>query len=180
MGVKILQWVVLLLLPLYRSFKQMLWRVICGHHICKQIWWPLAGEILTMELEDSNNHDKFTVSLLKAAIVIGHVPREFSLVFWHSLRYGGTITCEVTGWRKGLEIAWQSYFPVLRSSGILFVLRTTWHVSLNTCLKFKAHMPNTWWVKPSINCVFNKYYVLNRELHLTTCVYGNGWLLSLY
>ena len=50
---------------------------------------------------------KFAVSLLKDATVVGHVPREFLQVFWHFLRHGGTITCEVTGQRrrgKGLEM----------------------------------------------------------------------------
>ena len=91
--------------------------VIHGHHLCKQIWQPLVGEMLALEREEGNNHDKFAVSLLKESTVVGHVPRQFSRVFWHFLRHGGTIiTCEVTGRRKrgkGLEIP------------ILFVLRTT-------------------------------------------------------
>ena len=107
---KILQWAMLLLLLLYRSFsfKQVrsLESVIHGHHIYKQIWLLLVGEILTLELEEGNNHDKFAVSLLKHAIVLGHVPREFLGMFWHSLRHRGTVTCVVTGRRKrgkGLE-----------------------------------------------------------------------------
>ena len=31
--------------------------------------------------------------------VLGHGPQEFSWVFWHFLRYGETITCEVTDQR---------------------------------------------------------------------------------
>ena len=47
--------------------------IIHGHHICKQIWWPLIGEILTLEREEgNNNHDKFAVSLLKDATVVDH------------------------------------------------------------------------------------------------------------
>ena len=41
--------------------------VIRGHHIYKQIWWPLLGEILTLEREEDNNRDKFAVCLLKDA-----------------------------------------------------------------------------------------------------------------
>ena len=81
--------------------------VIRGHHIYKHLWRLLVGEMLTLEQEEGNNHDKFAVSLLKDATVIGHVPRKFSRVFWHFLRHGGTITCEVTGRKKrgkGLEI----------------------------------------------------------------------------
>ena len=49
--------------------------------------WPshlqtdLVGEILTLEREEGNTHDRFAVSLLKDAIVVGHVPLEFSRVF---------------------------------------------------------------------------------------------------
>ena len=70
--------------------------IIRGRHVYKQIWRPLGGEILTLELEEDNNHDKFAVSLLKDATVLGHGPREFLQVFWH----GETITCEVTDRRK--------------------------------------------------------------------------------
>ena len=51
--------------------------VIPGHHICKQIWQPLVGEMLTLKEEEGNNHDKFAVSLLKHATVLGHVPQNF-------------------------------------------------------------------------------------------------------
>ena len=74
--------------------------VICGRHIYKQIWWPLVGEILTLEREEGSNRDKFAVSLLKYATVFGHVPRDFSREFWHFLRHGEAITCEVTDRRK--------------------------------------------------------------------------------
>ena len=45
--------------------------VIHGHHIYKQIWRLLVGETLTLELEKANDH---SVSLLKHATVLGHVP----------------------------------------------------------------------------------------------------------
>ena len=70
--------------------------VIRGRHIYKQIWWLLVGKILTLECEEGNNHDKFAVSLLKHATILGHGPREFTRVFWHFLRHRETITCEVT------------------------------------------------------------------------------------
>ena len=63
---------------------------------------------LTLEREESNSDDRFAVCLVKDAIVVGHVPREFLWVLWHFLRHGRTFTCEVTGRRKrgkGLEIA---------------------------------------------------------------------------
>ena len=73
-----------------------------GRHIYKQIWRPLVGEISTLEREEgNNNHDKFAVSLLKHATVLGHVPREFLRVFWQFLRHRETITCKFT-----LKKAW--------------------------------------------------------------------------
>ena len=57
---------------------------IRGRHIYKQI---CVEEILTLEQEEGNNRDKFAVSLLKHATVLGHVPREFSLEFWHFIKH---------------------------------------------------------------------------------------------
>ena len=70
--------------------------IIHGRHIYKQIWRPLVGEILTLEREEGNNHDKFAVSLLKHTTVLGHVPQVFLRVLWHFLGHGETITCEIT------------------------------------------------------------------------------------
>jgi len=51
--------------------------VIRGRYIYKQIWRLLFSEILTLEREEGYNHDKFAVSLLKHATVLGHVPQGF-------------------------------------------------------------------------------------------------------
>ena len=72
------------------------------------------SEILTLEREEGNNHDKFAVSLLKRAAV----SQEFLWVFWHILRHEETITCASS------------------SSTILFVLCTQ-------SLSIKWHAPNT-------------------------------------
>jgi len=58
--------------------------------------WPSH---LQADLEN-NNHDKFAVSLLKHATVLGHGPQELSWVFWQFLGQGETITYEVTDQRK--------------------------------------------------------------------------------
>ena len=34
------------------------------HYIYKQIWWGLAGDILTMEQNEDSTHVRFTISLL--------------------------------------------------------------------------------------------------------------------
>ena len=82
--------------------------VIRGHHVFKNIWTPRLGEVLLVSQEPGNIHDRQAVALLKAdRTVVGHVPREFSRVFWHFLNHGGKVSCEVTGKRKhgkGLEV----------------------------------------------------------------------------
>ena len=37
---------------------------------------------------------------MKLGTIVGHVPREFSRIFWFFLGRGGKIFCEVTGRRK--------------------------------------------------------------------------------
>ena len=82
--------------------------VIRGHHIFKGIWTPRTGEIVQVRQEARNPHDRNAVALLKAdGTVVGHVPREYSKVFWHFINHGGRVSCEVTGRRKygkGLEV----------------------------------------------------------------------------
>ena len=80
--------------------------VIRGHHVFKEeVWSPRLGEILLVDKESGNHHDRHAVALLKAdKTPVGHVPREFSRTFWS---HGGKISCEVTGRRKygkGLEV----------------------------------------------------------------------------
>ena len=85
----------------------MSWRVVRGHHVYKSVWHPVLGEQLTLERENSNSHDRHAVSVMKDGTIVGHVPRELSSAYYHFLRHGGTISCEVTGRRKhgiGLEV----------------------------------------------------------------------------
>ena len=89
--------------------------IIRGRHICKQIWRLLLGEILTLEREEGYNHDKFAVSLLKHATVLGRVPREFSRVFSTS---SGTERPSLV--KLPIEESVVNYFPAL----VLFVLDT--------------------------------------------------------
>ena len=136
----------------WQSVKQVLWRAsIHGRHIYKQIWRPLVGEILTLEREEGNNHDKFAVSLLKYTTVPCMFLKSFSRVLWHFLRHGETTTCEVTDRRK----RGKATFAAL----VRFVLCTGWQVFAQSSFI----TPNMWWVKPSIKYVLNKYYALNNQ-----------------
>lgn len=81
--------------------------VIRGHHIYKRIWTPTITEILSVNFDPANRHDHFTIAVLKAGAVVGHVPREVSRIFYFFLTSGGKVMCEVTGRRKygkGLEV----------------------------------------------------------------------------
>ena len=80
--------------------------VIRDHHIYKTIWPPTAAEILSVNFDPANRHDRFAIAVLKAGAIVGHVPREVSRIFFF-LMSGGKVMCEVTGRRKygkGLEI----------------------------------------------------------------------------
>ena len=52
---------------------------------------PLVGEILRVQQETENAHDRRAVCILKkSSMIVVHVPRELSRVFWF-LCHGGTI-----------------------------------------------------------------------------------------
>ena len=83
--------------------------VLRGHHVNKKIWTPYVGEMLALQREIGNVHDRFAVAVTAqpAATIVGRVPRELSRYFWEFLNDGGKIVCEVTGKRrkgKGLEV----------------------------------------------------------------------------
>ena len=81
--------------------------VIRGHHIYKRIWIPTVTEILSVNFDPANRHNRFAIAVLKAGAIVGHVPREFSRIFYIFLTSGGKVMCEVTGRRKygkGLEV----------------------------------------------------------------------------
>ena len=81
--------------------------VIRGHHVYKRIWTPTIAEILSVNTDPTNRHDRFAIAVLKAGAIVGHVPREVNRIFHCFLMSGGKIMCEVTGKRKfgkGLEV----------------------------------------------------------------------------
>ena len=83
--------------------------VVRGHHIYKVVWTPTIREELLLEAEDDNEHDRYAVCVVKRSdsCVVGHVPCDFSRVFWFFLKRHGRITCRITRRRKlgvGLEV----------------------------------------------------------------------------
>ena len=67
-----------------------------GHHVYKNVWTPSIGERLQLRRHDYDNH---AVSVVKAEIIVGHVPLEMSRTFWHFIMHGGSVGCEITGRR---------------------------------------------------------------------------------
>lgn len=87
--------------------------VIRGHHVYKAIWIPQHEELLGVAREDGNEHDHYAVRVFKSGTgTVGHVPREYSRMFYFFLQHCGIISCEVTGHRKkghGLEVPCKYY-----------------------------------------------------------------------
>ena len=79
--------------------------VVRGHHVYKSIWTPPVGEVLPTEVKDDK--DVYAIAVLRGSVVVGHVPRTFSRIFYFFMRHGGTVRCEIIGRRKfgvGLEV----------------------------------------------------------------------------
>ena len=75
--------------------------IIQGHHMYKDIWTPMKGDILEVQREPENEYYHRAVCLIKSGTIIDHVPRELSTLFWFFLGCcSGKISCEVTGRRK--------------------------------------------------------------------------------
>ena len=97
--------------------------VICGYHVCKEIWPnPVDEEELTCECKVGNSHDSLAVAIKKLSdgsnTIVGHVPRHRSPLYSVFIRRGGLITCVVNDPRQyssdlpqgGLELLWKLLF----------------------------------------------------------------------
>ncbi|MCG8623022.1 MAG: hypothetical protein MJE68_13635 [Proteobacteria bacterium] len=89
-----------------------------GHHIYKRIWTPNIGEQLILQAEHGNTVDRFAVAVVKESNVVGHVPMEYSRIFWYFIqKRHSNIVCKITGSRrlsevsgKGLEVPCEYIF----------------------------------------------------------------------
>ena len=56
--------------------KRFIWHesVVRGQHVYKRVWSTVVGEILQLSCEEDNDHDRFSVSVMKAEFVVGHSP----------------------------------------------------------------------------------------------------------
>jgi len=78
------------------------------------MWHIFIGEVLLCQHEPHNFHDPFTVAVMKAGNIVGHIPRTISATCHVFLKHSGcTISCTITGSRRhsrnlsqeGLEIS---------------------------------------------------------------------------
>ena len=79
--------------------------VIRGHHVYKEVWTPIIGEVLQYEKEKGNSHDLYldlyAVAAKKLDSIVRHMPHTISTPCHLFLSRGGLITCgTVTGIRK--------------------------------------------------------------------------------
>ena len=47
-----------------------------GHHVYKDLWSPVFGDELLVQVEEHNTFDKFAVAVMKNSDVVGNVPLE--------------------------------------------------------------------------------------------------------
>ena len=91
-----------LFLPVGRSF----YSAIRGDQVYKFVWTPATGELLLVEKEEGNPHDRFAVAVVKGEEIVGHVPREVFRAFYHTEAQSHA-KLPATG---SMETAWK--FPV--------------------------------------------------------------------
>ena len=49
-----------------------------GYYVYKALWTPIVGEQLICTREPTNPEDRYTVAVVIADVVVGHLPRKFS------------------------------------------------------------------------------------------------------
>ena len=56
--------------------------VVRGHHGYKEVWLPVIRQLLPVFSEPDNRNDRRAVAIYLDGVVVGHVPKEISKVFW--------------------------------------------------------------------------------------------------
>ena len=65
-------------ITIYRTYSELLFdSVLCGFHVCKDIWSPVIREELNCNLEDESKHNRLAVAIYRNTLVdefvVGHV-----------------------------------------------------------------------------------------------------------
>ena len=75
--------------------------LVRGHHIYKDRWCPHINKEFDCQLEQHNYHDPFAVSVMKGSVIVGHVPRQISAIYYVFLgKHNSSISCKITGSRR--------------------------------------------------------------------------------
>ena len=82
--------------------------VVRGHHIYKEVWSPVVGELLPVLRESNNVHDRRAVTVFKDGNIVGHVTRELSRIFWSisTMRLLSRVDGMITIVTRDLEITY--------------------------------------------------------------------------
>ena len=97
------------------AFEHTLESCVRGFHVYKEVWTPTLHECLQTRQDLGNPQDQYAIAVCRGdaagSRIVGHVPREFSRLFWYFLQNDGEITCQITGSKRrsplvqgGLEI----------------------------------------------------------------------------
>ncbi len=93
------------------NFRVSFGSVVRGFHIYKFIWTPVVNDEHSVQQERGNAEDQYAVAIINNDLIVGHVPRELSQIFWFFIERGGEISCRIMGRRQrspllqgGLEI----------------------------------------------------------------------------
>ena len=91
-----------------------------GYHVHKRVWNYTIGNILHTQIELSNVHDQYAVSLLSdERVIVSHVSAEQAKIVNFFLKHGGIVNAKITGDAinlgegKGIEIPGQYHFKGL-------------------------------------------------------------------
>ena len=71
--------------------------MVRGYYVNKYIWTAVVRDKFQYRKESRNKFDPFAVVVMRGETIIGHVTRKISSIFPLFLRWGGSITCCVTG-----------------------------------------------------------------------------------
>ena len=66
-----------------------------GQHIYKEIWTPVTGGVLACARETVNLHDHFAVKVLRAGVIVGHLPKKISTICSEVQKQMGAMDCGV-------------------------------------------------------------------------------------
>ena len=92
--------------------------VIRCHHVYKRVWRPVVGEILPVDAEEDNVHNRNAVAVRSGAIV-GHLPRELSRTVWYCVAFKYCVLVFANG-RKTRNLAIIKHSQL--KSGIRYIM----------------------------------------------------------